>query len=375
MKRAERKPYDLQRNIESRARTLMSKRKEISDKLSEAIAAEAAVPPDAPIRVRRRAQEAVARAREEALYFEKSNNGFSEQIRAIQSVPKGVDPTLVASAARAICEPNSNVVVYKEPTCQCGSMYMYVPEYALYQCSNVDCGSSMSYMGQDPVIETTRKTTHAPAHDESNVKPDGDIVYRDYVNQYCEGSPETPAAVKHSIITSTLLTKHYVGDVVRPTQISTLTRKLSSTRRPQRIHRELTGRPTPVFSIEVRDRLLARFNEFLRVYESTKQGSNRCKIPNFDTLTRAFLYLDGEYELSDMFDNHMTMGVIEKENELIKRCFEQLQKGNSAFDWNIEEPRSKRRKLNPSSELDPDPKTAQADAAACPAPPSKPTSA
>lgn len=356
----------MSRHIETRTRELMAERQEIADRLSIAVAAAEALK-DAPLRAQKRAQEAVTRARQEAAHFEKVANGFSEQISRLQSAPKTADPLLVSAAARSLCEPNTNVVVYRDPMCTCGGAYTYAPETALFQCSNPECGATAPFMGQDTVTDTVRKPVTHHVEDSSS-KGDVDVVYRDYVNQFCSASPETPQHVLNYLATNTLLKSQYHSpSVVKPTKVSTLTRKMSTTRRPQRIIRELEGRLMPEFSPQLRDRLVERFNEFHRVYDTVKHRSSRCKIPNFDTLTRAFLFLDGEYELSEQLDSHKSMPVIETENSLIAMCFDVLRGGSSAFNWDIDAPHPKRPRLTPfSSHPDPPmqvPESAQVRAA------------
>ena len=92
--------------------------------------------------------------------------------------------------------------------------------------------------------------------------------------------------------------------------------------------------PDAVFSEELISRLVERFSKLLDALKKSR-CRNRQKVFNFKFITKVFLIMEGEYALSELFQNHKTRTVLRREDFRLKEGCTILEKemNENGFSW------------------------------------------
>lgn len=168
-------------------------------------------------------------------------------------------------------------------------------------------------------------------------------LYRRFLTQFSEGVPDPPQYVFDAILRELSLLVHMHSDQkFQPTPIATILRKSPELKdyhvmsnRISLMMKRRPGEPSLTMSDNLIHRLMERFKQFV----SQNKFRAKKKVSNFRFLTRVFLFMEGEYAKSEMFDNHRTRSVLIQEDRSMKQVVEQIQKnldkdmGPNQFKW------------------------------------------
>jgi hypothetical protein len=157
-------------------------------------------------------------------------------------------------------------------------------------------------------------------------------LYRRYLMQFHEDA-ENPSYDILSIVYNELANVHMMMSVkVKPTPVTQIMRKHARHKwahMAQRLCKFINAETVPVFSNDLINRLIGRFNKVSEAFlETIKQ--NRKKIMNFEYLTRQFLLMEGKEAEAECFDSHKSRAVVNKSDQILATCCKHITSTNQA---------------------------------------------
>jgi len=200
----------------------------------------------------------------------------------------------------------------------------------------------VDYIGQDTNSNHTRSTPTGGVDKMSTTntayaKPN---LYRKFLMQFSDSVPTPPDAVIEVILREMSKVHLHHSSKAQPTPIGAILRKCKMKQwawMSVRIAMMIKMRPdetVPVFCQTLIDRIIARFEKLVTALQRTR-CRNRQKVFNFRFLTKVFLVMEGEYALSELFENHKTRAVQLREDRRMTagcRILEREMKENG-FSW------------------------------------------
>lgn len=162
--------------------------------------------------------------------------------------------------------------------------------------------------------------------------------YEKFLHQFSENVKPIPNEVIESILTELSQVHMSHCSKVQPTPIFKILKKHNLQDYVEFSHliaymlKRKQNEPIPVFSKELIERMAHR-ERILRACLLKKNPRSYKKLIKNKSLTKIFLEMEGEYNLSELFDNHKTRGVLRRENAKLFEAFKELSETDSTFNW------------------------------------------
>lgn len=202
----------------------------------------------------------------------------------------------------------------------------------------------VDYVAQDTHVNHINSTMtgnvdNTKGTDESYPKAS---LYQKFLMQFSENVPEPPEEVLE-VIERELHKVHILhNSKVQTTPVGNILRKKGykdwawmSTRISMMLKKN-SNEVIPLFSNVLIERLLKRF-DFLIDAMKRSRCRNKSKAFNFRFLTKVFLTLEGEYAMSELFENHKTRTVLRREDMRVGQLCRMLRQEakDNGFDWDF----------------------------------------
>ena len=161
-------------------------------------------------------------------------------------------------------------------------------------------------------------------------------LFRKFLTQYAEDQPEIPEAIIALMVREHFKIHMYSNDKVSNTVVVNTLRDNNCSDyifMSQRIMKVLQNEPVPVYSHDLINRMVNRYNVIIPIFRSTKNG--RKKSPNFTCVTRAFLTLEGEEEEARKLRYHKTRSVMISSMQMIRKLCEFAAKLHPNENWTL----------------------------------------
>lgn len=165
-------------------------------------------------------------------------------------------------------------------------------------------------------------------------------LLRKYLYQFSETVPDAPSEVVEVILRK-LSQVHIQGrHKAQPTPIGNILKQHGlkeyswmSSRIAMDISRQ-PHQPKATMSKALIERIIERFELMLAALKQ-KNCRKRSKVFNFKFITRVFLQMEGEFALSELFDNHKTRAVLNREDRRLHQSCKILdsEMASNGFSW------------------------------------------
>lgn len=228
------------------------------------------------------------------------------------------------------------VYVQKDRCTACNQNLVIRSEESLLVCPNPACKNTFNLvqlstdhidtdqLGQDSNANHTRSTctggidgqTHS---DDGFANP---ALYKKFLMQFSPKVADPPDEVLEIIARELSKVHIHHGTKVQPTPIGNILRKQNlkewvwMSMRISILLKKKVHEPMPAFTDALIDRMIRRFENLLDALKRSK-CRNRKKVFNFKFITKVFLVMDGDYALSELFENHKTRAVLRRENKRV----------------------------------------------------------
>ena len=188
------------------------------------------------------------------------------------------------------------------------------------KCGNTEYETRLGWdiMEQDPFSKHTYNRTP---------------LYRKYLEQFRDDTINPPDHVFQVVINELSKTQMMVSSKVRPTPVTQILRKYGLQKwcfMAVRITKTINKEPIITIPRALIDRLVNRFKEISTLFAN--YSVQRKKILNFEYLTKQFLLMENEHELSESYHLHKTKDVLAAADHSLYKYCKQLS-ATSTMKW------------------------------------------
>lgn len=220
---------------------------------------------------------------------------------------------------------NEPVIVNRD-LCNCGGKLRVDTKVYMFVC--IACGHQSVYVAEDS--EKTASNHRRGTANSSDY--DSTPFYSTFLKQFGENTAEVPEKVMQLLL-STIDDIHSTVSHTLVDKILTKNKYGTWCKYKYRIAKILNDEDIPVFDNDLISRLKLRFKYIKQAFEHIRDESRK-KMPNFVTILKVSLSMEGRNDLVKMFSNHKGRAIYLAEEDRLRKCCELIEKhGGYGFDW------------------------------------------